>query len=99
MRQPITRRFNPYANISLERPDILTPPPPPQMAQPQIPQAQPVNWMQFDTPQMEQPDTQGQVAGLGQSLLGLKRKFGAKQSGAIEDALKGGAGGGFGGGW
>ena len=76
------RRINPYANISLDLPEM-----------PQAPQ--PMNWMQFNHPTLEEPDTGGQIAGLGQSILGLKRKFGSKQKGAIDGALRGGMSGGF----
>lgn len=70
------RRPSPYANISLE-------PPPPLQANFGAPQ------MQFDMPQMQAPDTAGQVEGLGKSMIGLKRKYFGKQQGAIGDALKG----------
>lgn len=79
------RRPNPYANISLE------PPPPTVAANFDVPQ------MNFAVPQMERPDTGGQIAGLGQSLMGLKKRFGGQEA-AIAEALKGGMGGGFGGG-
>lgn len=75
------RRINPYANISLEPPPTLQA----NFGAPEMMQAAPL-------PQMEAPDTQGQVSGLGQSLMGLKQQFGAKQSGAIAEALKGAKG-------
>ena len=81
------RRQNPYANISLAAPDEALQP---QIPAPQAPRQ--MNWMQFDTPQMEAPDTAGQVEGLGKSMLGLKRKYFGGQEKAIGDALKGAKG-------
>lgn len=69
------RRPNPYANISLEPPPTVTA---------NFGAPEPMN---IAVPQMQQPDTGGQIAGLGQSLMGLKRKFGAKQQGQIMSGL------------
>ena len=81
------RRQSPYANISLAAPEETLQP---QIPAPQAPKQ--MNWMQFDTPQMEAPDTAGQVADMGQAMMGLKRKYFSGQKNAIDDALKGAKG-------
>ena len=75
------RRPNPYANISLE-------PPPTVAANFDVPQ------MEFaPPPQIEAPDTAGQSMSLGQSIMGLKRKFGSKQKDQLLSGLVNPAGG------
>jgi hypothetical protein len=76
------RRPNPYQNVSLAPPEPLqanfgAPPP-----------------MVINPPPMSAPeDAGGQIAGLGQSLVNLKQRFGGKQGSAIKDALTMGAAG------
>lgn len=47
--------------------------------------------MQFNVPEMEGPDTGGQIEGIGKSLLRLRKKprFTDEQSAGIEGALSG----------
>ena len=74
------KRPNPYANISLAPPEILKA------------DFQPPAPMQIAAPQMEAPDTGGQVEGLGNSLLALRKRFG-NQGAQLKGALQGGAAG------
>lgn len=80
------RRPNRFSEISLAQPEVMqanfAPPTP----------------MQIETPPMQAPDTGGQIAGLGETLLlGLKKRqgFQGHQKDAIMEAL-GKDGGGMG---
>jgi hypothetical protein len=71
------RRPNRFSEISLAQPETLqanfAPPAP----------------MQIETPPMQMPDTSGQIAGLGESLMGIKKRQGMQnhQKDAILSAL------------
>jgi hypothetical protein len=75
------KRPNPYANISLERPDVT----PANFGAPE---------MQFNIPQMEAPDTGAQMGDLGTALMGLRKKRFGDQGDMIKDAMAGGGAGG-----
>lgn len=79
------RRPNPYANVSLAAPETM-------QANFAVPE---MNLPAVNIPQDNGPDTGDQVAGLGASILGLKKRFG-NQGGAIKDALASNAGGKYG---
>ena len=74
-------RRNPYANISLA---------PPETIQANFGEPGPMNVPQIP---MEGGDTGEQIAGLGQSIMGLKKRFGGAQGEMIKGALSGGTGG------
>lgn len=77
----IPRRPNPYANVSLAPPETL---------QANFGVPAPMNIPQGP---IETPDTQGQVAGLGRSIMALKQRFGGAQGAQIKGALQGGTAG------
>jgi hypothetical protein len=71
------RRPSPYANVSLA---------PPETIQANFGVPEPMNVPQMQPP----PDTGGQIADLGQTLMGLKKqRFSGAQGDSIANALKG----------
>lgn len=76
---------NPYANVSLAAPELNTP----NFSAPTAAPMAPIQFSPIEHAPMPESDTGGQVAGLGNTFLNLKKRFGGAQGDMIKDALGG----------